>query len=225
MTRLSKFVINFIKITGFLCFSLPCWASSDLCVKFYKKPDVKTTINYGNVVYKSVPREDILKFNKLPNPHKTMGLTVADFKIKYDFDFDRYKVDDGICVNFSQVEFFVGYPNLDVLIDSKYLPGSCEYDAIKSHEKGHIAIYQNELKYYGTLLLEELKQIIENLPPIYFSKFVSEKIVFAKLSEIIENDDNVLVLKNKLESSVLNLNKEYDSEQEYKRVYSLCNNW
>ncbi len=225
MTRLSKFFTNFIKITGFLCFSLPCFASSDLCMKFYKKPNIKTTIDYGNVLYKSVSKDEIIKIGKLPNPKKTIGLTVADFKIKYDFDFDRHKVDNGVCVNFSQVNFFVGYENLDVLIDNKYPIDSCEYKAIKNHEKGHIKIYQKELKYYGTLLLEELKNIIENLPPIYFSKVVSEKILFAKLDEIIANNENILVLKNKLESSILNLNKEYDNAVEYQRVNSQCNGW
>ena len=224
MIHLNKFLLKSFKIAGFLCFSSSVLANN-ICEKFYKKPNISTTINYGNVVYKSIAKEDFLKFDKLINPNKTLGLTVADIEIKYDFDFDRYKVNNGVCVNFSNVNFFVGYKNLDVLIDSKYSKGSCQYNAIKEHEKGHIYIYQKELKYYGNLLLNELRQIILDLPPIYFSKDISQNKIAFKLDEIILNNENIILLKNKLESSILKLNKDYDNEEEYIRVNSLCKNW
>ena len=89
----------------------------------------------------------------------------------------------------------------------------------------HIYIYQKELKYYGNLLLNELRQIILDLPPIYFSKDISQNKIAFKLDEIILNNENIILLKNKLESSILKLNKDYDNEEEYIRVNSLCKNW
>lgn len=224
MTRLSNFVIKICKITGFLCFSTPVFASN-VCDKFYRKVDVSSVINYGNVIYKSVPKSEIVSFQKLNNPEKTLGVTVANIQIKYDFDFDRYKVRDGVCVNLSKMNFFVGYPVLNVLIDEKYEKGSCEYNAIKQHEKEHIAIYQRELKYYGNLLIEELRNAVSDISPMFFLKNISQAKVRAKIDDIITKNPNILLIKQKLEKSVVDGNMAFDSEEEYLRVNSQCKNW
>lgn len=224
LTRLNKIIPKFIKITGFCFFSLSVWAGES-CDRFYRKPNIITRVNYGNVLYKSVPKSEILKFDKLHNPDKTMGVTVANIEIKYDFDFDRYKVGDGVCVNLSSIDFFVGYPSLDVLIDSKYPVDSCEYNAIKNHEKQHVNVYQKELKYYGNLLAKELRNIIDNLGVMYFPKYVTEKVVAKKIDKIISENTNILLLREKMETEILEQNSQLDTDTEYLRVNSICDNW
>ncbi len=224
LTLLSKIFLKYVKITGFLLISLPVFASSE-CERLYKAPEISSIINYGSVVYSSVPSFEIEKFETLPNPEKTMGITVADLKIKYDFGFDKYNIDKGICVNLDKIRFFVGYENLYVLISDKYKEGSCEYDAIKQHEIKHINVYQKELKYYGKLLIEEINFTVENLKPVYFSKNLKNKAIAKEIEQIISKNENIKLIKERLENSIFNLNSDIDNDEEFLRVKSKCDKW
>ena len=224
MTLLSNFFAKILKITGFLCFSFPVYAN-EICERFYKEPVISTRINYGNVVFESVPKATILSFEKLKHPESTLGLTSADFSIKYDFGFEKYKIDDGVCTIVSSINFTIGYKNIDVLIEDKYEQGSCEYNAIKEHELNHVDIYKNELKYYGNLILDELKHISVDIGPIFFKKGVSGKKIGNKIQKAVFENNNIGILKSKLEKALIDKNNSIDSKEEYTKVKNLCHNW
>ncbi len=224
MTLLSNFVIKTLKIAGFLYFSLPVYAN-ELCETFYKEPNVTTQIKYGNVVVKSVPREEISDLKNLKNPKATLGLTKSNFGIKYDFGFGRYKINDGICAILSNINFTIGYKNIDVLIDDKYEEGSCEYNAIKEHELGHVAIYRKELKYYGSLILKELRRIASDVGPMFFDEKISEKKLGNEIQKMVFENRNIKILRSKLEKALIENNNTYDSKEEYQRVKNLCKAW
>ena len=224
MTRLSKFVTKIFKITGFLCFSFPVYASN-VCDDFYKEPVVKTKVNYGNVTFKSVPKSEILNYEKLKNPMATLGFTLANFSIEYDFDLEKYQVDGGVCLVLSKLNFVIGYKNIDVLIDDKYKQNSCEYNAVKEHEQGHINIYKNELKYYGKLITNELKDIAFYIKPMFFQTSVSGKKMENEIQNAVFENQNIKLLKNKLKQTLIAENQNYDSSEEYKRVKNLCDGW
>ena len=179
-------------------------------------PKVFTTINYGNPVYKSVDKAEILKIS--PN-HRILGLTFANFRMKYDAEFEAV---DEQNVSLKKVSLLLGYKNLDVLIDSKYKKNSCEYKAIKEHEKGHVKIYQSELKHYGNMILTAIKnKIFDNSDMLENRK----KVEIEKVLDGIFNSPEVLVLKDKLQQVLVLKNQEYDSQEEYLRVNKLCDNW
>lgn len=224
LTLLSNFVRKSLKITGFLLFSTNVYAN-DICERFYKEPKITTDIKYGDVEYKSVSRFEISKFKNLKNPNATLGLTYADFSIGYDFGFEKYKIDDGVCAILSSINFSIGYKNLDVLIDDKYQEGTCEYNAIKEHEQGHIKIYRQELKYYGNLILDELKRIAGDVGPIFFNGPVSGKKIGNKIQKMVFESDNIKLLKLKLEDALMDKNQSYDNKEEYARVKGICKGW
>ena len=223
MILLNNFLKS-LKIAGFLLFSLPVYAN-ELCDHFYKEPKITTKINYGDEVVKSVPKSTILKFNKLKNPNLTLGLTSADFSIKYDFGFERYKINEGVCAILSNINFVIGYKNIEVLIDDKYKPNTCEYNAIKEHEQGHIDIYKSELKYYGNLILKELRRIAGDVGPMFFDEKISEKKLGDKIQKTVFENKNIGIIKSKLAKALINKNKDYDSSEEYSRVKGLCKGW
>ena len=179
-------------------------------------PQVFTTINYGNVHYKSVLKSDILKI--APN-HRILGLTFANFRMKYDAEFEGISEQK---VNLKKISLMIGYKNLDVLIDDKYKKNTCEYNAIKEHEKGHVKIYQEELKYYGGMLINTIKNKIFDNSDLLNDKSKLE--IESNLNNIF-NSQEILVLKDKLQQVLISKNQEYDSSEEYLRVNKLCNNW
>ena len=224
LNRLGKIFKESLKIAGFLCFSFPVFAN-ELCETFYKEPTITTNIRYGNEVVESVPREEILKLNGLKNPRVTLGVTRSDFSIKYDFGFERYRINEGVCAILSNINFTIGYKDIDILIDDKYLEGSCEYNAIKDHEEGHVDIYRKQLKYYGTLILKELRRIAVDVGPIYFTSKISERKLGDKIQKMVFENKNIKILKSRLEKALISENSSYDSEEEYTRVKNLCKSW
>ena len=137
----------------------------------------------------------------------------------------RKNVDGGVCIGVKSIKFFAGYPKLSVMIDDRYVEESCEYEAIKNHEKGHVAIYQKELKYYGDLLLSGLRELGGQLvEPEFYQKNVADSVVRKKIDTAIGNS-TVMVIMAKLDDTLRRKNAEYDSEAEYRRVRAECSNW
>ena len=226
LNRAFAFVVYF-------CFGVLGWnkvglsnvgQSETLCGSLFDDVVVDTVINYGNVDYKSVPKSKILNMDKLHNPQKTMGVTVAGARVSYELETVKKKVDNGFCIGIKKIKFFVGYPELSVFIDEKYKEGSCQYEAIKKHEKGHVAIYQKELKYYGDLILSDLQWIGKNVKPMFFQKNVSDNAVRSVLDGMIAKS-SVMAVMEKLDSTLKNKNAEHDNEAEYQRVKSECDSW
>ena len=108
------------------------------------------------------------------------------------------------------------------IIDDKYKKNTCEYNAIKEHEKGHVKIYQEELKYYGGMLINTIKNKIFDNSDLLNDKSKLE--IESNLNNIF-NSQEILVLKDKLQQVLISKNQEYDSSEEYLRVNKLCNNW
>lgn len=200
------------------------FANNELCPQ-YPLPEIITTINYGTPNYISTPKQNIIKITGLKNPLNTMGLTIANFSIGYSINFSTNKINDGYCINISKINFEIGYKDLKVLIDDKYEKDTCEYDAIKKHEKTHVKIYQNELKYYAKLIIEELKYLLETNHSFYINIIKNEKELRKNIDIMINNNENIKLLKQRLLKTIITKNQKYDSKEEYIKVKESCNDW
>lgn len=199
--------------------------SANVCSKFRTTPKITTTINYGTPTYTLVPKSKITSVSGLKNPLRTMGLTIADFQILFSLGIDKHQIDDGLCININTINFDIGYKSLDVLIDEKYPLNSCQYNAIKKHEQEHIRIYQNELKYYGKLITEEMKILMDNLEPFLLSANASENKINKKIDKILKGDEKLNILKTRFKQSLIEKNLAHDSQSEYITIKNSCASW
>ena len=181
--------------------------------------EVDTVLNYGNLIYRQVPSAEILSLQK---NHNVLGLTIADLKISHKVDL--YKNIEGDFL-LKKVTFYIGFDNLSILIDNRYKTNSCEYNAILNHEKGHVKIYQAELKYYGALLLKKLKNLFLDEFSYSLKTYKTKEKLLNDINDLIYKNSDILLLKTKLEQVLITKNKQYDSKEEYLRVKKLCNNW
>lgn len=218
---ICKFWVLFAIIT---LLSAKTFASSE-CDQFKTTPKITTTINYGTPSYTLVPKEAIISVSGLKNPLRTMGLTIADFQIQYSITIDKNSTPNGICVNINTIDFNIGYNSLDIIIDEKYKENSCQYNEIKKHEEGHIKIYQEELKYYGKLITEEMKILMENLKPFLTSSDATKTKINKKIDNLLKNDEKLKILKNRLEQAIIDKNLAHDSDEEYIRIKNSCTSW
>ena len=215
---------NFIKIALFLLTSTPTLASSE-CNQFKITPKITTTINYGTPTYTLIPKEAITSVSGLKNPLRTMGLTIADFQIQFSLNINKHPTPNGICVNIDTINFDIGYKSLDVLIDEKYKENSCQYNEIKNHEDGHIKIYQEELKYYGKLITDEMKILVENIEPFLLPSNSKDNKINKKIDSMLKNDEKLNILKSRLQQAITDKNIAHDSDEEYIRIKNSCPSW
>ena len=215
---------NFIKIALFLLTSTPTLASSE-CNQFKIAPKITTTINYGTPTYTLIPKEAITSVSGLKNPLRTMGLTIADFQIQFSLNINKHPTPNGICVNIDTINFDIGYKSLDVLIDEKYKENSCQYNEIKKHEDGHIKIYQEELKYYGKLITDEMKILVENIEPFLLPSNSKDNKINKKIDSMLKNDEKLNILKSRLQQAITDKNIAHDSDEEYIRIKNSCPSW
>ena len=115
----------------------------------YNKPSGKLNIrfNYGKVSY--INNKSNSQFPQ--KPYSTvMGLTVSDLKrqssANTQIESDEH---NNFCVYINELNVEVGYPKIDVYIDKKYRPGSCNYNVVKDHENYHVRVQQEGLKFFA----------------------------------------------------------------------------
>jgi hypothetical protein len=179
-------------------------------------------LEFGDVSYKSVPTSEILGKAGLEHPAVSFGFTSAKFRNSSSVELAPEARADG-CFSVTRVGIRLGY-SFEILIDEKYKPGSCEYEAAVKHELEHVRIYREELEYYGKLIEEEL--LISSLNMSEICALGLERRGFKEAAKaVIKDDERVNLLLARLDESVREKNASYDSEAEYLRVRSECREW
>jgi hypothetical protein len=199
-------------------------AAATDCSQFAVEPEITFNYSKPDPLYLSVPSNLIRKQDGIKNPLKTMGLTMAEFFISYDFKIRDYAVPDGHCLSITKLNFSMGYKSLDVLIDNKYRQGSCEYSAIREHESVHVRIHMDKLNEYIPKIRDEIRIVSMNLPPLHVLK-VSRREVDSAVRDAIMGNERIDTIVQKFKGDLDLFNGVLDTPEEYKHVSGLCRNW
>ena len=140
----KKYSILKLFVILFLCFGVKNAKAG--CDAYNPQPIVKTKIDYGKIYYDNTKSNS--QFPSKPYA-STMGLTVSDLQQDMDGNVDIIAQKDGTyCVILKEINFYIGFPRIDVYIDKKYKPGSCNYKVIKAHENYHVRVQQEGLQFF-----------------------------------------------------------------------------
>jgi hypothetical protein len=156
-----------------------------------------------------------------------MGVTEAKLKTKIQATFMPRAYANSPnedCYILSTVDFWMGYESIEVLIDDKYRPGSCEYEAIKEHESVHVGIYFDELERYGHLIDEELKALEANQRPVCVSQG-NKKRAERELYSLLHDNERLSLVISRLRASLADRNDGFDTDEEYDNVLGKCSGW
>lgn len=84
-------------------------------------------------------------------------------KIGYVFNGKYY------CVYLDSIETTVGFQDFHIVIDKKYKPESCEYNAVLEHEKHHISDSEAAFDKIYPKLEAALQDAVKDVEPVYVS--------------------------------------------------------
>lgn len=172
-------------------------------------------------------RSDLVRLEKRHNNGRRadgwfpMGLTLAEFQMTLSLRViiqplggNRY------CAFPSVVTVNMGYPDFIIYIDRRYPRGTCESDAVRRHEKTHVAIYRDALDKYVPWVETRFKQALKRLQPVFLrSPDRAGDIVQERVRRKLE------ALLKKMHTAAGRANAEIDTPAQYDSIQKQCGNW
>ena len=180
-------------------------------------------MNYEpKIYYKRVSHAELVKATK---KQSVLGLTIAPFVNDLSFEIVSHTKENTLCVFIKTVHYKIGHPKQDVWIDSRYSPGSCEYDTIMEHENQHVKYNNLAMKRYRRRFTLTVKQEFRNVSPLQIrnDEFAAQRIEYW-LSK--QKDIPYLKALDQEMNQLLDLKHGHiDTDHNYERTERLCDNW
>ena len=145
------------KLLLFCCGLFVCMpAFADDCRGYKKTPEIKITQPSHNVNISSSDRDLWPKGGYVT----VLPFGVFTPNIGYVYNGKYY------CVYLDSVDANVGFKDFEIIIDKKYEPGSCKYEAILEHEKHHVSDSERALNDIMPELKTALRDIANSVQPV-----------------------------------------------------------
>lgn len=125
----------------------------------------------------------------------------------------------GRCLWVEEVSARLGGDATDVYVASNYPAGTCEYNAVLTHENTHVAINAAVLKAFAPRIGAGLRAAVHALFPVVSAGSEDGKKVTAMLSAAVNP------IYQEMIGELRRRNQALDSPYNYQRTQQLCHNW
>lgn len=205
---------------------LLCLVLSQNANALCQKNQVKMNIimEPGEVVYHhNLSRKDFGRLVKGKLNPNTLGLTVAQSRL--NIKGKPYVQTEGsrVCIGVEEINFYIGYDQIDVYIDKKYAQHSCNYKVIKDHEDYHVSVFQQAMTFFRPDIERELREAVADIRPEYaYSSARAEQIMEKLFNRIHER---LKPLLNHIDRKIVKKNNAIDTPESYRKTTALCRKW
>ena len=153
-----------------------------------------------------------------------MGLTVSDLKRQTSADTQILSNNrNNFCVYIEQLNVDVGYPKIDVYIDKKYRPGSCNYNVIKDHENYHVRVQQEGLKFFAPKIKQAYQIALNKIKPQFAYTQNDAQMIAENMIKRIEKDVDPLM--EYVQQRLREENAVIDTDEAYVKDAKKCRKW
>ena len=156
--------------------------------------------------------------NKLPEGAATRGLTVDRTEARVGVTLSKISRGDEQCVALSAIHAEVASREVSVLIDRKYRPGTCQYDAILAHEREHVGFNADALRDAGRLLEQRLNAVADRWSGRWLQADRQDEIQ-------AEIDDATEAATHEARAKAEERSGQIDTPQSYAEVQKRCDSW
>ena len=193
----------------------------DTCAVYKEPIEVELLIDLGKPVY-----NNSLSGMEFPaKPYSTtMGLTTARLKTEIQAsNFIQQINSTTVCLGLKKLRVTLSFPEINVYIDKKYRPGSCQYRVIREHENYHVRVHQEGLKFFSKKIKEGFVAAANKLLPIQISSPEEGEKAFQAMIQDIQKD--VSPLLNYVENRIKEENLVIDTQTSYENEAKKCPAW
>ncbi len=154
-----------------------------------------------------------------PNWHP-VGLMGRDLVWELRVQVMGRKTDRGFCVGLQHADMVVGYDRIDVYIDRRYRPGSCEYHVILEHEQQHVRNFKNTLARYMPEIRRKLKAEATRIGPRQARSMERGADRFVKTLK-----SRMTPLIRRMQQEMDATDRRIDTPANYRATQARCENW
>lgn len=153
--------------------------------------------------------------------HQAGGITRAGLSVEYETSFYISKAQGaGYCAALAEVIVTVEYHDMMVFVGSEYPEGSCEYEAILTHEKEHVEINRDVLESYEGKLRDAILRVLKSQRTIFVHRKGE-----ANSAYLLEFERQVQPVLKKMSAERGHRNGKIDTQDNYRRVWAQCGGW
>lgn len=148
-----------------------------------------------------------------------LGLTIGRYDLEVTVNSHSIRDGDGYCSRLRTAHVEIGLKQLDVIVDRRFAPGSCERQAVLDHEDQHVEVFREALHYYLPALERALAQTVL---PRSISVADTDAARAAYLGPITDSLKPVFAAIN---SRARDGNARLDLPERYAVVFGRCRGW
>ena len=154
----------------------------------------------------------------------TLGMTVSKLGITGSAEPEIQRADNrSFCVQIKRMDLVLGYNTLDVYIDKKYKPGSCEYEVVKEHENYHVRVSQEAMMFFKRDIEQALETALSHIEPEYaYSSAEAQKIFNRQFTRVLRE---IQPLIDYINNKIAEKNYIIDTPESYAKTSALCKHW
>ena len=193
------------------------------CSRVYPWATVETRT--GTVRYIThLSRDEFLRHAPQKMSPNTLGMTVSKLGITGSAEPEVQRVDRRtFCVQIKKMDLVLGYDTLDVYIDRKYAPGSCEYEVVKEHENYHVRVSQEAMMIFKPDIERALDIALSHIDPEFaYSEAEAQQIFNNQFNRVIRE---IQPLIDHINQKIAEKNYIIDTPESYAETSALCDNW
>ena len=210
----------------FLCFVL-CLFLSQNATAFCSRvtPWAMVETRTGTVRYIThLSRDEFLRNAPQKMSPNTLGMTVTKLGLTGSAEPEIQMVDGRTaCVQIKKMDLVIGYDTLDVYIDKKYMPGSCEYEVVKEHENYHVRVSQEAMMFFKEDIERALETALSHIEPEFaYSRDEAQRIFNDQFNRVIRE---IQPLIDYITQKIAEKNYIIDTPESYEETSALCDNW
>ena len=182
--------------------------------------DTKT----GTVRYIThLSRDDFLRNAPQRMSPNTLGMTVAKLGVNGTAQPSVQQDGRSACVQIKELRLTIGYDTLDVYIDKKYKPGSCEYEVVKEHENYHVRVSQEAMMFFRPDIEKALQTALSHIhPETVYSQNDAQKTFEHQFNQVMRE---IQPLIDHINRKIAEKNYIIDTPESYAATTALCRNW
>jgi hypothetical protein len=147
------------------------------------------------------------------------GLTIGRYNLEVTVNSESNRDGSGYCTELRAAHVEIGLKQLDVIIDRRFAPGSCERQAVLDHEAEHVEVFRAALRSYLPALERALGHIaLPRAIPVADRNA-------ARAAYVDPITDALKPLLTALNSHARAANARLDTPESYAAVFKRCHGW
>ena len=147
------------------------------------------------------------------------GLTVGRYDLEITVNSDSMRDGSGYCAQLRAAHVEIGLKQLDVIIDRRFAAGSCERQAILDHERQHVEVFREAVRYYLPTLEHVLAQ---TAPPLEIH--VADRSA-GRATYLGSITDSLKPIFEAINGRARDGNRRLDMPESYAAVFKRCDHW